>query len=143
MFLILVQYQIKISMGIENSTPNKMMCRFSSKFLNSCNNLLIDWETSEFLKKFVIVDLFARSVWNLVWVYYCIFIYFLFLYDGLLLVGSWLGLCCGRLFEFGIGCCWGWGWRILVWIHTHVEWFINIIWIKLKIIINIFFYILI
>lgn len=66
MFLIGIQDGIKISMSIENSSSYQMMSRFASQFLNPRNHRFINWKTSEFIQKLIVIDLLIRSIRNFV-----------------------------------------------------------------------------
>ena len=64
MFFIGIEYEIKVTMSIENSSAYKMMSRFARKLLNSSNHLIIDRETTKLIQQFIIVDFLIGSIWN-------------------------------------------------------------------------------
>lgn len=81
MFFEGIENNIKIPMCVKYPSSYEMMCRFSCKFLNSGNNILIDRITTKFIEQLIIIYFFIISVGNLIRIDDDIFIYFLFLWQ--------------------------------------------------------------
>jgi hypothetical protein len=54
-----VEDEIKISVGKEDASANKVMCWPFGKFLNSLYDFFGDMITTEFINEFGVVDLFS------------------------------------------------------------------------------------
>lgn len=87
MLFIGVQYQVEISVGIEDLPLDQMVSGFTCKFLYPVNNLLVHGEAAELIQDFVVVDLFVSCTRYFVWVDDRAIIHLLFLHLAGLVFG--------------------------------------------------------
>lgn len=95
MFLILIEDKIKIPMCIKNPSSNKMMCRLTTQFLDSSNEVMVDRKTPKFFQEFIIINFLVFVIFDFIRIdYRTIIILILFNFRGLFsvfhfILGAW------------------------------------------------------